>query len=44
MEFSPFIYVTVGRRAELEAGMAGRKPELYSRMLTELGDYVRFAD
>ncbi|MEQ1888794.1 MAG: LLM class flavin-dependent oxidoreductase [Alphaproteobacteria bacterium] len=44
MEFSLFVYATIGRRAELEAGMAGRKPELYSRMLSELGDYVRFAD
>ena len=44
MKFSLFMYCTVGRRAELEAGMAGRRPELYQRMLDEIADYVRFAD
>jgi alkanesulfonate monooxygenase SsuD/methylene tetrahydromethanopterin reductase-like flavin-dependent oxidoreductase (luciferase family) len=38
------MYCTVGRRAELEAGMAGRKPELYQRMLDEIAEYARFAD
>ena len=44
MRFSLFMYCTVGRRAELEAGMAGRRPELYRRMLDEIAEYVRFAD
>jgi len=44
MEFSLFMYGIVGRRAELEAGMAGRKPELYQRFLAELADYAKFAD
>ena len=44
MKFSLFMYCTVGRRRELEAGMAGRKPELYQRMLDEIAEYVRFAD
>src|SRR5258708_16391175 len=44
MRFSLFMYCTVGRRAELEAGMAGRNPELYQRMLDEIAEYVRFAD
>ena len=44
MDFSLFIYGTVGRRKELEAGMAGRKPELYQRFLAELADYAKFAD
>jgi hypothetical protein len=44
MRFSLFMYCTVGRRAELEAGMAGRNPELYQRMLGEIAEYVRFAD
>jgi alkanesulfonate monooxygenase SsuD/methylene tetrahydromethanopterin reductase-like flavin-dependent oxidoreductase (luciferase family) len=44
MRFSLFMYCTVGRRAELEAGMAGRRPELYQRMLDEIAEYVRFAD
>ena len=44
MRFNLFMYCTVGRRAELEAGMAGRKAELYQRMLGEIADYARFAD
>lgn len=44
MDFSLFMYCTVGRRAELEAGMAGRRPELYQRMLAEIADYARFAE
>ena len=44
MRFSLFMYCTVGRRAELEAGMAGRNPELYQRMLDEIAEYVRFAE
>src|SRR5258708_20196931 len=44
MRFSLFMYCTVGRRAELEAGMAGRNPELYQRMLDEIAEYVRFTD
>src|SRR5262249_61644774 len=44
MRFSLFMYCTVGRRTELEAGMAGRKPELYQRMLDEIAEDVRFAD
>ena len=44
MRFSLFMYCTVGRRAELEAGMAGQRPELYQRMLDEIAEYVRVAD
>jgi len=44
MKFGLFVYCTVGRRHELEQGMAGRRPELYQRMLGELGDLARFAD
>lgn len=44
MEFSLFTYCTVGRRAELEAGLAGLRNDLYQRMLNELATYVRFAD
>jgi len=44
MKFSLFMYCTVGRKAELEAGMAGRRPELYQRMLDEIAAYARFAD
>ncbi len=44
MKFGLFVYCTVGRRHELEAGMAGKNPVLYRRMLAELGDYARFAE
>ena len=44
MKFGLFVYCTIGRRHELEAGMAGRNPELYHRMITELGDYAAFAE
>jgi len=29
LKFNLFVYCTVGRRAELEAGMAGKNPKLY---------------
>ena len=44
MKFGLFVYCTVGRRAELEAGLAGRNPDLYQRMITELGRYARFSE
>ena len=44
MKFGLFVYCTVGRRRELEGGMAGRNPTLYRRMLAELADYARFAE
>lgn len=44
MDFNLFTYCTVGNRAELEAGGAGLRPELYSRMLGDLAEYVRAAD
>ena len=44
MKFNLFMYCTVGRPAELEAGMAGKKPELYQRMLAEIAEYVGVAD
>ena len=44
MKFGLFMYRTVGRRNELEQGMAGRKPELYQRMLSEIAQYAEFAD
>src|SRR5712691_9490169 len=33
MQFHLFVYATVGCRHELEAGMAGQRPELYQHML-----------
>jgi alkanesulfonate monooxygenase SsuD/methylene tetrahydromethanopterin reductase-like flavin-dependent oxidoreductase (luciferase family) len=44
IRFNPFIYCTVGRREELERGMAGKDPALYQRMLDEIAEYVRLAD
>src|SRR5215510_10266166 len=44
MQFHLFIYATLGRRHELEAGMAGKRPELYQRMLDEVAEFVQLAD
>lgn len=44
MDFGLFMYCTVGRRKELQAGMAGRNRALYQRMLDEIAQYARFAD
>jgi alkanesulfonate monooxygenase SsuD/methylene tetrahydromethanopterin reductase-like flavin-dependent oxidoreductase (luciferase family) len=44
IRFNPFMYCTVGRREELEQGMAGKDPLLYQRMLDEIAEYVSFAD
>jgi alkanesulfonate monooxygenase SsuD/methylene tetrahydromethanopterin reductase-like flavin-dependent oxidoreductase (luciferase family) len=44
VDFSLFMYCTVGRRAELEAGLAGQRNDLYQRMLDEIAEYARFAD
>jgi alkanesulfonate monooxygenase SsuD/methylene tetrahydromethanopterin reductase-like flavin-dependent oxidoreductase (luciferase family) len=44
MDFHMFMYVTIGRRRELEQGMAGKNPKLYQRMLDEIGEYARFCD
>ncbi|MGR8946756.1 MAG: LLM class flavin-dependent oxidoreductase [Gammaproteobacteria bacterium] len=44
IDFNAFMYCTVGRRAELESGMAGKDPLLYQRMLGEIAEYVTFAD
>ena len=44
MKFHAFMYVTIGRRRELEQGMAGKNPILYQRMLDEIGAYARLCD
>ncbi|MGK2914757.1 MAG: LLM class flavin-dependent oxidoreductase [Porticoccaceae bacterium] len=44
MKFNLFVYCTVGRREELEAGMAGKDATRYRRMLGELAATVRLAD
>ena len=44
MDFHAFMYVTIGRRHELERGMAGKDPVLYQRMLDEIAEYARTCD
>lgn len=44
MDFNLFMYCTVGRRAELEAGLAGLRNDLYLRMLDEIAQYAGAAD
>lgn len=44
MDFNLFMYCTVGRRSELEQGMAGRRTDLYQRMLDEIAEYATAAD
>ncbi len=44
MKFNLFMYGTVGRRAELEAGMAGKDSARYCRMLAEIAELARLAD
>ena len=44
MNFHLFMLPTIGRRQELEQGMAGTREDLYQRMLTEIGEQAQFAD
>ncbi|WP_420625094.1 LLM class flavin-dependent oxidoreductase [Candidatus Poriferisodalis sp.] len=44
MKFSLFMYCTIGRRHELEAGLAGLNNDYYQRMLGEIAEIARFAD
>jgi len=44
IDFNLFMYCTIGRRHELERGMAGKDPHLFRRMLEEIAGYVRLAD
>src|ERR1051325_702073 len=44
MDFHAFLYAVVGRRQELEKGMAGKDPILFQRMLKEIGTYARLCD
>ena len=44
MKTSLFYLPSVGSRADIEAGMAGARPELYSAMLAEIGEQARLAD
>src|SRR5215211_7310549 len=44
MKASIFCLPSVGSRADIEAGMAATRPELYQRMLKELTELVKLAD
>ena len=44
MKFHAIAYCTVGTRKEIEHGMAGKRPELYQRMLADLKEYVTVCD
>ncbi len=44
MKFHLFMLPTMGRRHELEQGMAGLGADLYQRMLSEIDEQARFAD
>ena len=44
MKFNAIDYCTVGTRKEIEGSMAGKRPELYQRMLKDLKEYVTVCD
>ena len=44
MKASIFCLPSVGSRAEIEAGMAAMRPDLYQRMLKELTELIKLAD
>ena len=44
MKFDLFMYCTMGRREELESGLAGLNNDYYQRMLTEISDIAKYAD
>jgi len=44
VKFHLFMLPTIGRRHELEQGMAGLRDDLYQRMLGEIDEQARFAD
>lgn len=44
MQFHLMQTGVIGRRAEIEAGMAGQRRDLYQRFLEEVKEYVRLAD
>ncbi len=44
MKFHLFMLPTVGRRQELQRGMAGLRDDLYQWTLTEIEEQARFTD
>ena len=43
MKFDLFMYCTMGRKHELEAGLAGLNNDYYQRMLEEIREIAQFA-
>jgi alkanesulfonate monooxygenase SsuD/methylene tetrahydromethanopterin reductase-like flavin-dependent oxidoreductase (luciferase family) len=44
MEVGVFYLPSIGNKAEISAGMAGRRTDLYQRMLGNLGEQARYLD
>ncbi|HVB82352.1 MAG TPA: LLM class flavin-dependent oxidoreductase [Candidatus Binataceae bacterium] len=44
MEVGVFYLPSIGTKVEISAGMAGRRTDLYQRMLTNLGEQARYLD
>jgi len=44
MEVGVFYLPSIGNKAEISAGMAGRRTDLYQRMLTNLAEQARYLD
>ncbi|MDE0847015.1 MAG: LLM class flavin-dependent oxidoreductase [Actinomycetota bacterium] len=44
MKFDLFMYCTMGRRDELQSGLAGLNNDYYQRMLSEIREIAQFAD
>ena len=44
MEFGVFYLPSIGNKAEIQAGMAGRRTDLYQRMLHNLAEQARYLD
>jgi alkanesulfonate monooxygenase SsuD/methylene tetrahydromethanopterin reductase-like flavin-dependent oxidoreductase (luciferase family) len=44
MEVGVFYLPSIGNKAEISAGMAGRRTDLYQRMLGHLGEQARYLD
>ncbi len=44
MEFGVFYLPSIGNKAEIQAGMAGRRTDLYQRMLRNLAEQARYLD
>ena len=44
MEVGLFYLPSVGRKKDIEAGMAGKRTDLYQEMLKEITEQLQYAD